>query len=186
MSVQATVSAPNLCRNSLLGGLLCGLLGFLLATPTTVTVQFPQLATASLAGSKLTAAAKNGQPTPFNFLNPAAGDPHYWFIKNEWYRYTYYAVAPSASAAQSGGNISVSGFPTANGANNDKRFVLAVMGPAVTGQTRSTTAAMNQYVEGQNAVTGGSPRTFAYQVYTVSGNDRIATCPFTDGSTPCD
>ena len=186
MSVQATVTASGLCQDSLLGGLLCSALGPLLATPTTVNVQFPQLATASLAGSKLTSAAKNGHAGPFDLLNPLAGDPHYWFIRNEWYRYTYYAVAPSASAAQTAGNITVSGFPTANGNTNDKRFVLALMGPAVTGQTRSPTAALNQYVEGQNAVTGGTPRTFAYQVYASPGNDRIATCPYTDGTTPCD
>lgn len=185
MSVQATVTAPNLCRDSLLGG-LCNLLSLLLATPSTVTVQFPQLATASLVGSKLTTAAKNGHAGPFDLLNPVVDDPHYWFIRNEWYRYTYYAIAPIASAAQSGGNITVSGFPVANGSTNDKRFVLTVMGPATTGQVRSPTAALNQYVEGQNALTGGSPRTFAYQVYTVSGNDRVATCPFTDGVTPCD
>jgi hypothetical protein len=166
---------------------LCsGLVGALLVTPQTVALQFAQLATPSLAGSKLSTAAKNGHAGPFDLLSPAVDDPHYWFIRNEWYRYTYYAVSPGSSAAQSGGNITVSGFPVANGADNDKRFVLALMGPAVTGQTRSATAALNQYVEGQNAVTGGSPRTFAYQVYAVSGNDRIATCPYTDGATPCD
>lgn len=189
MSVQATVTASGLCQDSLLGGLVCGLLGPLLATPHTINVQFPQLATASLAGSKLTNAAKNGHAGPFALLTPVAGDPNYWFITNEWYRYTYYAVAPVASASQSGGYITVSGFPVANGSTNDKNFVLTVMGPAVTGQVRSPTAALSQYVEGQNAVTtppAAPPRTFAYQVYTVSGNDRIATCPFTDGTTPCD
>ncbi|HET7364724.1 MAG TPA: hypothetical protein VFJ70_14245 [Burkholderiales bacterium] len=187
MSVQATVSAPNICKDSLLGGLTCnGLLGFLFVTQQTVSLQFPQLGTPMLAGGKLSVGAHNGHAGPFDLLNPVAGDPHYWFIHNEWYRYTYYAVAPSASAAQSAGNITVSGFPSANGNTNDKRFVLALMGPAVTGQTRSPTAALNQYVEGPNAVTGGSPRTFAYQVYASSGNDRIATCPYTDGTTPCD
>jgi hypothetical protein len=185
MSVQATVSGAGICRDSLLGGLVCGLLGVLFVTPQTVNVQFPQLGTPLLTGSKLTTAAKNGHAAPFDLLNPAVGDPHYWFISNGWYRYTYYAVAPGASAAQSGGNLTVSGFPAANGSTNDKRFVLTLMGPAVTGQTRPAVA-INQYVEGQNAVTGGSPRTFAYQVYNVSGNDRIATCPFTDGATPCD
>ena len=186
LSVQATVPGPNICKDSLLGGLTCnGLLGFLFVTQQTVSLQFAQLGTPMLAGSKLTTAARNGQPTPFNLLNPAPGDPHYWFMRNEWYRYAYYAVAPGASAAQAGGNMTVSGFPAANGVTNDKRFVLALMGPAVTGQTRPAVA-INQYVEGQNAVTGGSPRTFAYQVYNVSGNDRIATCPFTDGTTPCD
>src|SRR3954451_140214 len=186
LSVQASVSAPNICKDSLLGGLTCnGLLGFLLVTQQTVSLQFAQLATPILAGSKLSTGAKNGHAGPFDLLNPAAGDPHYWFIRNEWYRYAYYAVAPGTSAAQAGGNMTVNGFPAANGLTNDKRFVLALMGPAVTGQTRPAVA-INQYVEGQNAVTGGSPRAFAYQVYTVSGNDRIATCPFTDGVSPCD
>jgi hypothetical protein len=185
MSVQATVSAASICKDSLLGGLTCqGLLGLLFVNAATVSLQFPQLDTPTLSGTKLTAAVK-GSATSFSLLAPAIDDPHYWFFHNEWYRYTYYAVAPSASAAQSGGNITVSGFPTANGITSDKRFVLALMGPAVTGQSRPS-AAINQYVEGQNAVTGGSPRTFAYQVYAASGNDRLATCPFTDGSTPCD
>ena len=187
MSVQATVFSPNICQDSLLGGLTCaGLLGALLVTPQTVILQFPQLASPSLAGSKLSPGAKNGHSGPFDLLNPALDDPHYWFIQNQWYRYTYYAVAPSVTAAQSGGNIRIDLFPPANGSNNDKRFVLALMGPAVTGQTRSASAALNQYIEGENAVTTSSPRTFAYQVYAVSGNDRLATCPYTDGATPCD
>jgi hypothetical protein len=188
MSLTATVSSTNLCKESLVGGLLCSSVAALgLASTSTVSLQFPQLATPSLAGSKLTTGAKNGAAGPFNLLSPAAGDPHYWFVQNQWYRYTYYAVAPSATAAQTAGsNISVNLFPASYGSSSDKRFVLALMGPAVTGQARSATAAMNQYVEGQNAVTGGSPRTFAFQVYTVSGNDRLATCPFTSGSSLCD
>ncbi|HET7198159.1 MAG TPA: hypothetical protein VFI86_05795 [Burkholderiales bacterium] len=186
MSIQATVSSTNLCKESLVGGILCSTLGGLgLANPTTVSLRFAQLPTPTLSGSKLSTAAKNGRSS-FDLLAPSAGDPHYWFIRNEWYRYTYYAVAPGSSAAQSGGNLTVNLFPAAYGATNDKRFVLALMGPAVTGQTRSPTAAMNQYVEGQNAVTGGSPRTFAYQVFTASGNDRVATCPFASGASICD
>ncbi|MFN2644522.1 MAG: hypothetical protein ABR570_05995, partial [Burkholderiales bacterium] len=187
MSVQATVSSTDLCRDSLLSGLTCTALVLTgLTTPNTVTFQFPQLATASLAGSKLSMGAKNGRAGPFDLLNPTTGDPHYWFIRNQWYRYTYYAVSPNTSAAQTGGELTVSGFPAANGLSNDKRFVLALMGPAVTGQTRSATAPINQYLEGQNAVMAGPPRTFAHQVYAASGNDRIATCPFNDGATPCD
>jgi hypothetical protein len=114
-------------------------------------------------------------------------DPHYWFMQNQWYRYTYYAVAPGASAAQSGGNLTVNLFPTADyGPDNNKRFELALMGPAVAGQTRSATATESQYIEGDNATTTASPRKFAYQVYKVSGNDRLATCPFGIGSSVCD
>ncbi|OAI50344.1 hypothetical protein AYO46_02555 [Betaproteobacteria bacterium SCGC AG-212-J23] len=186
LAFTATVTAPNICKDSLLGGLLCSTLSGLLVTNATVTLQYPQLGMASLAGTRLTNAAKNGHAGPFDLLNPIAGDPHFWFVQNEWYRYTYYALAPSASAAQTvGSHLVVNGFPTANGATNDKRFVLAVMGLATTGQTRSSTAALSQYVEGANAVTTTSPRAFAYTVYGASGNDRIATCPFTDGVTPC-
>jgi hypothetical protein len=193
MSVQATVSGASLCRDSLLSGVVCGLLGPLFVTSQTVSLQFPQLGTPSLTGSKLSTGAKNGLSGPFSLLNPAPSvpsvrpaDPHYWFFRNEWYRYTYYAISPNVSAAQTGGNLVISGFPAVNGLSNDKRFVLALMGPAVTGQARSASAPINQYLEGQNAVTAGSPRTFAHQVYASSGNDRIATCPFTDGATPCD
>ena len=124
-------------------------------------------------------------------LNPPPPQPHYWFIQNEWYRYTYYAIAPAVTAAASpactnpgdNGCIVVSGFPSANGSTNDKRFVLAVMGPAVTGQIRGTTADMKQYVEGQNQNAPPTvPRTFAYQVYAAPGNDRLAACPFSVGS----
>lgn len=186
LSFTATVSTPNLCRESLIGGLLCSTVAVLgLATTQTVTLEVPALGPVQLSGSKLSAGAMNGATGPFNLLSPASGDPHYWFMINEWYRYAYYAVSPTASAAQSGSDITVSGFPVENGSSNDKRFVLALMGPAVTGQVRSSTAAVNHYVEGQNAA-AGSPRTFAYVVYAAPGNDRIATCPYTDGASSCD
>jgi hypothetical protein len=193
LSVQLQTSGSNLCNDALIGGLLCNLLGPLLATPNTVTVTFPSLLDAVVQGTQLSANVLALSPPPYSLLNPSPippQPPHYWFIQNEWYRYTYYAIAPAVTAAASlpctnpgdSGCIVVSGFPLANGTTNDKRFVLALMGPAVTGQTRGTTAAMNQYVEGQNAVTTGSPRTFAYQVYAVPGNDRLAACPFSVGS----
>jgi hypothetical protein len=187
-SVDVTISSPNLCQDGLLAGLVCGVLSGLLATNQTVTVGFPALAGPVLAGSKLSAGAKNGYAGPFDFLNPASGHPHYWFMQNQWYRYTYYAIAPSASAAgPGGGDMTINGFPAANGSTNDKKFVLALMGPAVTGQARSATAAVNQYLEGQNATIGGPPRTFAHQVFAISGNDRLAACPFSiNAASICD
>ena len=186
MSVQATVSSTNLCKESLIGGVLCSTAALLgLASSSTVDLQFPQLGTPTLSGTKLSSAAKNGRSS-FNLLAPVAGDPHYWFMQNEWYRYTYYAVAPGTTAAQSGGNLTINLFPSDYGNNNDKHFVLALMGPAVTGQSRSATAAVSQYIEGDNAATGASPRLFAYQVFPVSGNDRVATCPFGPGASVCD
>ncbi len=198
LSLQASVSSTNLCKESLIGGVLCSTAALLgLASTTTVSLQFPQLATPTLTGSKLSAAVKNNNPS-LSLLVPlpkntvvggvtlSDDDPHYWFFQNQWYRYTYYAVAPGTTAAQSGGYLTVKVFPSAYGATNDKRFVLALVGPAVTGQTRSATAALNQYVEGDNAATTASPRVFAYQVFTASGNDRVATCPFTSGTSICD
>jgi hypothetical protein len=93
---------------------------------------------------------------------------------NQWHRYTYYAVAPQVSAARAGGFLTVNDFP-GTGSASDKRFVLALAGPAVTGQARPGTTA-SAYFEGQNAA---GTNTFAYQVFSTSGNDRLATCPFT-------
>jgi len=178
LSLVIRITGTQLCDNFLLG-VVCNLLPGLLASPVgPVAVQFPQLANSvTLQGTKLSNSVLTAQPPPYDFLNPAAGAANYWFMKNEWYRYTYYAVAPGTSAAQTGGNLTVTSFPSAYGNNNDKRFVLALVGPPVSGQTRPSTA-VGQYMEGANAATGASPRQFAYQVFTVSGNDRIATCPF--------
>lgn len=178
LSLVIRITGTQLCDNFLLG-VVCNLLPGLLASPVgPVAVQFPQLANSvTLQGTKLSNSVLTAQPPPYDFLNPAAGAANYWFMKNEWYRYTYYAVAPGTSAAQTGGNLTVTSFPSAYGNNNDKRFVLALVGPPVSGQTRPSTA-VAQYMEGANAATGASPRQFAYQVFTVSGNDRIATCPF--------
>lgn len=196
LSLQVRVTGTQLCDNLLLG-LVCNLLPGVLATSTSVSVEFPQLATPILQGTKLSAAAAQGH-TSIDLLNPVGPDPmrvppaaapHYWFMQNQWYRYTYYAVSPNASAAATGGNITVNGFPTANGGASDKNFVLAVVGPAVTRQVRGAAAALSEYLEGENFSTGD--RIFAQQVYAVpgddrTGNDRIATCPFIDGTVPCD
>jgi hypothetical protein len=190
MSLQVQISGGTFCNDNLVAGLVCALLGPVLVTERNATVAFPQLANPLMAGSKLSAAALNGQTPPFNLLMPTASQPHYWFMQNEWYRYTYYAVSPSASAAgPTGGDLTIDSFPSDYGNTNDKRFVLALMGPAVTGQARGTSATLAQYVEGKNAATGASPREFAYQVFKVSGNDRVATCPYKDGAsgpTLCD
>jgi hypothetical protein len=184
LSLQVRVTGTQLCDNVLLG-VVCDLLPGALATSTTVSVEFPQLAPPIFQGTKLSAAVLAASAPPYNLLSPAAGEPHYWFMQNQWYRYTYYALSPSASAAAIGGAITVTGFPPANGANNNKRFVLAVMGPAVTGQVRGPAAALSNYLEGENADIGD--QMYAHLVYAAPGNDRLATCPFNDGTaTPCD
>lgn len=182
LSLQIRVTGTDVCDNLLIG-LTCSLLPGLLVNPTNVTVEFPQLAaTTTLQGTRLSATALAAHPPPFDLHAPSATAPHYWFMQNQWYRYTYYAVSLTGSAAGAGGNFTVNGFPAANGNANDKRFVLAVMGPATTGQLRGPAAPLNQYIEGDNAATAAAPRVFAYQVHAVSGNDRIATCPFNDGT----
>ncbi len=194
LSVQLQTPGSDFCVNDPVRGLACDVLLPLHVTANTVTVTFPSLADAVVQGTQLSANVLASSPPPYSLLNPPSNQPHYWFIQNEWYRYTYYAIAPALTAAASpactnpgdSGCIVVSGFPLANGSTNDKRFVLAVMGPAVTGQTRGTTALLSQYLEGQNWAPG-SPRTFAYQVYAAPGNpgnDRLAACPFSVGSPP--
>jgi hypothetical protein len=177
IQVPITSGSNDLCTS--LVGLVCNLLPGVLASPNTVTVQFPQLADATVQGTQLSATVF---PAPYtlNLLTPASGDPHYWFFNNQWHRYMYYAVAPNVSAAQSGGYFTVSDFPAANGSSNDKRFVLAAVGPAVTGQNLRPSTSVAEYLEGENASTGNN--TFAYHVFSASGNDRIATCPFVTGA----
>jgi hypothetical protein len=180
LSIQVTItSATNALCTSLVG-VVCNLLPGALANKNTVTVTFPQLADATVDGTQLTSAVFPS-PHTLDLLTPASDDPHYWFIKNEWYRYTYYAVARTTSAERSGGFLAVNGFPTPN---NDKTFVLVMVGPAVTGQSSRPSTSVAQYLEGENASAGDN--TFAYQVFSASGNDRLAACPFTNGAPICD
>lgn len=185
-TLVATVAGSNLCDDSVLG-IACSIIGSWLTTSQTVQIDFPQLALPMLQGTKLAPAVRSLRAPPYNLLSPVAGEPHYWFMENEWYRHTYYAVSPTSSAAGAGGHLTVNGFPPANGNANDKRFVLASMGPPLAGQVRGAAAALANYIEGDNAAASASPRVFAYQVYAASGNDRIATCPFNDGTaSSCD
>lgn len=180
--VCSTLTTFGSVCNALFGSVYGGFLGNLICNDVLgavlpmelkdshdVTLRFPALSEPTVSGASL--------------LNPAPSDPHYWFFQNQWYRYTYYAISPNASAAQTpNSHLTVNGFPSDFGGASDKRFVLAVMGPAVTGQVRGTGAAIDQYLEGQNASLDDG--TFAYQVFASSGNDRIATCPFSAGGTP--
>jgi len=175
------VAESNVCDDVVLR-IVCSVLGGWLTTSQTVQIDFPQLGMPKLQGTKLSLAARSLRTPPYSLLSPSAGEPHYWFMQNEWYRYTYYAVSSSSSAGGAGGHLTINGFPPANGNANDKRFVLALMGPPVAGQMRGAAATLANYVEGDNAAAAASPRVFAYQVYAAAGNDRIATCPFNDGT----
>jgi hypothetical protein len=181
LALQVTISsaANNMCTSLI--GLVCDTLPGLLATPFLVTVDFPQLRDATVEGTQLSAGVL-ATPTNMSLLNPAPVDPHYWFIANEWHRYAHYTVAPIVSAARTAGLLTVNGFPPANGNANDKHFVLALMGPAVAGQTSRPSASVTQYLEGDNASLGDDA--FAHHVFAQSGNDRIVACPFSTGGTP--
>jgi hypothetical protein len=172
--IPISSASNDLCTS--LVGLVCNLLPGLVVTPNTVTVQFPQLADATVQGTQLNPVVFPPPALPWSLISPGPGNPHYWFFSNQWHRYTYYAVAPNVSAAQSGGYLTVSGFPVASGSATDKGFLLATVGPPVTGQNSRPSTSVAQYLEGENATTGND--TFAHQVFSASGNDRIATCPF--------
>ncbi|HWA37071.1 MAG TPA: hypothetical protein VG873_04340 [Burkholderiales bacterium] len=185
LGIQIRVSDASLCSDTPVFGLVCSVLGSALTNANTVTVRFPALSDPTVQGTQLSAAVLAASSTPpFSLTSPAAGAPHYWFFANEWFRYTYYAISPNASAPGTGGDLSVSGFPADFGSATDKRFVLALMGPPVAGQTSRPSTTLSQYLEGENATSNDN--TFAYQVFAASGNDRLATCPFAAGASVCD
>lgn len=183
LSLYIRVTDTDLCNDTLLDT-ACALLPPGWTTTHTVKVSFRMLADATLEGTQLGSPVMQGVPTPISLLDPlgkysspsrSPDDPHYWFFRNQWFRHTYYAVAPEVSAEKTGGYITVSGFPSQNGSSSDKRFVLALMGPAVVGQSRPA-GTVNGYLEGHNASTGDN--VFAFHVFASPGNDRIAACPF--------
>lgn len=77
-----------------------------------------------------------------------------WFIKNEWFRQTYYAVAPGylpggGSSCTAGTNcLTVNNLPSSYATANDKRAVLIFAGRALTGSRPSSSLA--DYLEGEN------------------------------------
>jgi hypothetical protein len=127
-----------------------------------------------------------------------------WFFNNQWPRHLYYAVASGATAgaaspcdASSGsGCLAVHGLPSSTGVASDKHLVLALMGPALPGQSRSCAADANgnatadcdepaQYLEAENASAGDgifradlrvphpAPAPWPWPPF----NDRVAACP---------
>ena len=142
----------------------------LLSIGTVVTVTFPNLPDAAL------------------FSDARMG----WFLDNDWARYTYYVVArgsrlqPGATCSGPGDSdcLVLNGLPASVGNADDKRFILALMGPALTSQGRScgTDADLDgvidcdefdQYIESRT-----TSRTFHQDTITSVFNDRLAACPF--------
>jgi hypothetical protein len=115
-----------------------------------------------------------------------------WFVNNDWARHTYYSIAPGSQLNAGSGCsfagdtdcVTLNGLPAANGDANDKRFVLALMGPALTTQSRSCATDADsdtivdcdervQYVESRTNST-----TYHQDRIDAVFNDRLATCPF--------
>ncbi len=143
----------------------------LLAIGATVSVRIPHLQNAQvLSDSRLT-----------------------WFLNNEWYRYTYYAVGrgavvnPTTTCAAAGdpGCVTVTDLASSNGYTNDKRLVLVLSGRPLSTQAWSSgtggSSSRSDYFESGNATTGDY--TYLTATVTSSFNDRIAACPFQQTTT---
>jgi hypothetical protein len=107
-----------------------------------------------------------------------------WYLNNGWERFTYYGVArpatPSPGNCFPGGSTFSTRCLTVEGMaapNNDKRFVLALIGPRAIAPQTWTNNGPDDYLEVENA----TPADRIYEARTVNSsfNDRIATCPFT-------
>jgi len=98
-----------------------------------------------------------------------------WFVKNEWYRQTYYAVSPGflpgggATCAAGSTCLTVNNLPSSYTTANDKRAILIFAGRALTGAHPSANLAY--YLEGQNQTP--SDRIFTHRYGSASTlNDR--------------
>ena len=127
-----------------------------------------------------------------------------WFYNNQWQRYLYYAVGAAATAGASArcdasgdpGCLAVYGLPAASGNFWDKRLVLALMGRALSGQSRGCGSDANgnsipdcddpaQYLEEENASINDRifradlrlPNPSAAALPLPQFNDRVAACP---------
>jgi len=111
----------------------------------------------------------------------------WWFFRNGWDRYTYYALAPVLRASGAvglpctnpgdAGCVSVNGLAAGTGNANDKKVVLALMGRAIGAQTQTTLEAQSHTLPALAANTS-VPTAFTVSAPSSTVNDRIATCPF--------
>jgi hypothetical protein len=110
-----------------------------------------------------------------------------WFIDAGWHRYTYYGISPAVSVTPgtttcptAGGAecLTVTNLPSDNGLTDDKKFVLALTGNAVTTTANYVqTQPSANYLDYLESHTAGS-RIYTPSSVNVNFNDRFATCPF--------
>lgn len=115
-----------------------------------------------------------------------------WFLNNDWARHTYYAIAPGSeldapSGCSAAGDIdcmTLNGLAPGTGNADDKRFILALVGPTLASQSHSCATdadsngtmdcnERNQYVESRT-----NSMTYHQDPVKATFNDRLATCPF--------
>jgi hypothetical protein len=111
-------------------------------------------------------------------LTSSSGADAGWFITQQWYRQTYYAVAPGRLPGGSGtctagtNCLTVSSLPSTYTSSNDKRAILILSGrPLGTSMTRPSST-LSDYLEGQNA----SPGDYVFEHragVATSINDRV-------------
>lgn len=93
-----------------------------------------------------------------------------WFIKNEWFRQTYYAVSPGflpgggASCVAGSTCLTVNNLPSSYTTANDKRAILIFAGRALTGSRPSSSVL--DYLENQNSTP--SDRIFTHRFGSTS------------------
>jgi hypothetical protein len=116
--------------------------------------------------------------------NPAVNPNGSWFISNQWYRQTYYAVSQGyVSGGVAVGNpaacsplpatpscLTVNNLPPSFVQKNDKQAILVFAGRALDGQTRPGTLA--NYLEGENSTP--ADLIFEHRAGTATAiNDRV-------------
>jgi hypothetical protein len=90
-----------------------------------------------------------------------------WFIANQWYRQTYYALAPGyrpggGYSCTAGSNcLSVSNLRSSYAASNDKQAILILAGRSLAARNASSSA-VSDYLEGLNAKTAVTDSPGAY------------------------
>jgi hypothetical protein len=80
-----------------------------------------------------------------------------WFIKQQWYRQTYYAFSsgfkPVGGSACTAGStcLTVNGLPSSYLTSNDKRAILVFAGRKLVSTMTRPSSTLSDYLEGQNA-----------------------------------